>query len=274
MIGTYVRDFGRWTAGSPEQRDAVVRELQAHLEEAQEAGLLEQTLERLGSPREAARAFSEGHLLRPARLRWRVPAAVADLLPLAAVLSAAYWHPDWPGPDLLDLTRFALIGLAVLWWNLMLPLAEWRTGRTPGKAMFGLRVVSDNGTAISLGQAFLRRVPTFIASPLLVVDLPVALYDERHRRAFDRVAGTVVVTDQEDVQAGRRGEIRGLAAHVFVFLLLNLLFIYLYPVGRTVADIHFFWPIVPLLGLSIALAVHAWTVLERNRERGTRSAGT
>jgi hypothetical protein len=162
VIDTYVRDFSRWTAGSPEQRDAVVRELQTHLQEAQEAGLLEQTLERLGSPREAARAFSEGHLVRPARLRCRVPAAVADLLPLAAILFAAYWHPDWPGPDPLVFTRLALIGLAVLWWNLVLPLAEWRTGRTPGKGMFGLRVVSDDSTAISPGQAFLRRVPTFV----------------------------------------------------------------------------------------------------------------
>jgi uncharacterized RDD family membrane protein YckC len=261
VIDTYVRDFGRWTVGSPEHRDAVVRELQAHLQEAQEAGLLEQTLERLGSPREAARVFSEGHPLRPAPLRWRVPAAVADLLPFAGLLFAAYWHPDWPGPDPHVFTRLAFIGLAVLWWNLVLPLAEWRTGRTPGKGMFGLRVVSDDGTAISGGQAFLRRVPTFFAFPLLVVDLPVALYDERHRRAFDRVAGTVVVTDREDEQALQLGRIRGLKAHVLVYVFVNLVFIFLYPVGRTVADVHFFWPIVPLLGWSVGLAVHAWYTL-------------
>jgi uncharacterized RDD family membrane protein YckC len=271
VIDTYVRDFSRWTVGSSEQRDAVVRELQAHLQEAQEAGLLEQTLERLGSPREAARAFSEGHPLRPARLRWRVPAAAADLLPLAALLFAAYWHPDWPGPDLLDFTRIALIGLAVLWWNLVLPLAEWRTGRTPGKGMFGLRVVSDDGTAISPGQAFLRRVPTFFAFPLLVVDLPVALYDERHRRAFDRVAGTVVVTDREDGQAARRGEIRGLKAHVVLYLLANAVFIYLWAIGESF-DVDFFWPIFPLLGWSIGLAVHAWKVF--GRDRGERRGST
>jgi hypothetical protein len=27
VIDTYVRDFGRWTVGSPEHREAVVREL-------------------------------------------------------------------------------------------------------------------------------------------------------------------------------------------------------------------------------------------------------
>jgi uncharacterized RDD family membrane protein YckC len=103
-----------------------------------------------------------------------VPAAVADVLPLGALLFAAYWHPDWPGPDPHVFTRLALIGLAVLWWNLVLPIGEWLTGRTPGKGMFGLRVVSEDGTAISGGQAFLRRVPIFFAFPLLFVDLPVA----------------------------------------------------------------------------------------------------
>jgi uncharacterized RDD family membrane protein YckC len=273
VIDTYVRDFGRWTVGSAEHRDAVVRELQAHLLEAQEAGLLEQTLERLGSPREAARVFSEGHPLRPATLRWRVPAAVADLLPLTALLFAAYWHPDWPGPDLLDVTRFALIGLAVLWWNVVLPITECQTGRTPGKRMFGLRVVSEDGTAVSPGQALLRRVPTFFGFPLLVVDLPVALRDQRHRRAFDRVAGTVVVKDREEDQAPDLWRVRELEAHALVYLFVNLIFIYLYPIGRTVADIHFFWPIVSLLGWSIALAVHAWRVVAGSREKGTGSPG-
>lgn len=153
MIDRYVRDFSRWIAGSPARRVALGRELQAHLAEAQKAGLLEETLERLGSPREAAWAFSEGHPMRPAPLRLRLPAAVVDLMPLGVLLFAAYWHPDWPGPYLYDVTRLVLIGLAILWWSLVLPLAEWRAGRTPGKRMFGLRVVCEDGTAVSRGQA-------------------------------------------------------------------------------------------------------------------------
>ncbi|HEV8681459.1 MAG TPA: hypothetical protein VGS09_01605 [Actinomycetota bacterium] len=36
-------------------------------------------------------------------------------------------------------------------------------------------------------------MPPFVGFPLVAVDWPVALRDERHRRAFDRVAETVVV---------------------------------------------------------------------------------
>ena len=74
--------------------------------------------------------------------------------------------------------------------------------------------------------------PTFFAFPLLVVDLPVALYDERHRRAFDRVAVTVVVTDPEDGQAPHRREIRGLEAHVVLYLFVNAVLIYLWAIGE------------------------------------------
>jgi uncharacterized RDD family membrane protein YckC len=72
-----------------------------------------------------------------------------------------------------------------------------RDGEDPGKRLFGLRVVSEDGTAISAGQAFRRRVPVFVGFPLLVVDAPMAMFDARHRRAFDRVAGTLVVADRE-----------------------------------------------------------------------------
>jgi hypothetical protein len=165
VIDTYVKDFRRWTAGSPEHREALMRELEAHLREAQEAGQLQVALDRFGSPREAARTFSAGHPLQPAPLGRRLAAAAADLLPFGSLLLIGYWHPDWPGtvyPE--DATRMILLGLAVLWWNLVLPLAEARAGRTPGKRLFGLRVVSEDGTAISLGQAIFRRVAPFIVS--------------------------------------------------------------------------------------------------------------
>lgn len=48
-------------------------------------------------------------------------------------------------------TRLVFLGLAVLYWNLVLPVLEWRTGKTLGKRMFRLQVVSDDATAISLG---------------------------------------------------------------------------------------------------------------------------
>lgn len=270
MIHAYVKEFSRWAAGSRAHRDAVVRELEAHLREAEIAGQLEETLERLGSPRQAARAFSEGHPLVPAAFAWRAAAAMADLLPLGVLLSIAYWHPDWPGgDDLLDVTRFVLIGLAVLWWNLVLPIAEGRTGRTPGKAMFGLRVMSDDGTAISRGQAFLRRVTVFFGFPLLLLDLPIALHDQRHRRAFDRVAGTLVVADpHEEPATPRARRNRNLKAHLVTFLFGMVVLVELWGIGTLEPGNRLFWPILPMIGWSLALVVIAWMLRAGSPTKG------
>ena len=92
MIDTYVRDFSRWTAGSPEQRDAVVRELQAHLQEAQEAGLDNGVF--VDADGNVAFNGPEGVAAAEAfpvvELRWAdVCAAVTSIQPAALVLSLA-----------------------------------------------------------------------------------------------------------------------------------------------------------------------------------------
>jgi uncharacterized RDD family membrane protein YckC len=264
VIDTYVKDFSRWTVGSREHRETLMRELEAHLREAEEAGQLEEALEQFGSPRQAARVFSEGHPLQTAPLNRRLAAAASDLLPVGALLLVGYWHPDWPGTYPLDATRLVLIGLAALWWNLVLPLAEAATARTPGKRLFGLRVVSEDGTAISAGQAFRRRVPVFVGFPLLVVDAPMAMFDARHRRAFDRVAGTLVVADREGEPPSPRLRTRRLLLmNLAFYLFVNLGLIVVWGIFTDVLDIRFFWPIVPLLGWGMGLAVYAWNILAR-----------
>jgi uncharacterized RDD family membrane protein YckC len=271
VIDTYVKDFRRWTAGSREHRETLMRELEAHLREAQKAGRLEEALERFGSPREAARAFSAGHPLPPAPLRRRLAAAAADLLPFGSLVLIAYWHPDWPGTYPEDTTRLILLGLAVFWWCLVLPLAEARFGRTPGKRLFGLRVVSEDGTAISLGQAIFRRVAPFIGFPLLVVDLPAALADSRHRRAFDRAAGTLVVAEREEPQVGTRmREWRELGEHLMAYLSVSLVLVLLWALGWPFRD--FFWPVVPIVGWGVGLAAYVWKTLPRARSGGSSQA--
>jgi uncharacterized RDD family membrane protein YckC len=267
VIDTYVKDFSRWTVGSREHRETLMRELEAHLREAQEAGQLEEALERFGSPREAARVFSEGHPLQPAPLSRRLAAAAADLLPVEALLLLGYWQPGWPGSVYpLVTTRLVFIALAILWWNFVLPLSEWLTGSSPGKRLFGLRVVSDDGTALSAGQAFLRRVPVFLAFPLLVVDLPTALVDGRHRRAFDRVAGTLVVADREEEPPSLKlWKRRSLLMNLVLYLFVNLGLIVLWGIVTDVLGLRFFWLIFPLLGWGIGLAVYAWETLARGR---------
>src|SRR4051794_27445322 len=81
-IEDYLAEFERWLVGSPEQLAERRAELAAHLYEAQEAGELNETLVRLGSPRDAAAVFApvtpEAAPLAP-----RMRSAALDLIPLA-----------------------------------------------------------------------------------------------------------------------------------------------------------------------------------------------
>ena len=74
-------------------------------------------------------------------------------------------------------------------------------GRTPGKKISGIRVISRDGEEIIFKQAFLRNV-------LRLVDMFPAYYligilsiynDKLRRRIGDRIADTVVIADREDV---------------------------------------------------------------------------
>lgn len=79
------------------------------------------------------------------------------------------------------------IGLELLW-----------NGQTPGKRLFGLRVVAEDGLRLEPGQVVLRNV-------LRLVDLlpgffgvggVVALLHPEHRRLGDLVAGTIVIRER------------------------------------------------------------------------------
>jgi uncharacterized RDD family membrane protein YckC len=68
-------------------------------------------------------------------------------------------------------------------------------GRTPGKALFGLRVVRADGTPVRLGRATLRSLGYFFSAILLVGFLWI-LADPRRQAWHDKLAGTLVVYDR------------------------------------------------------------------------------
>ncbi len=211
--------------------------------------------------------------VHPAPLGWRLVAALADLLPFGVLLLVGYWHPDAPGGNLLDVTRLVLIGLPTLWWNAALPLMEGAAGRTPGKVLFGLRTVADDGAAISMGQAFLRRVPLFFAFPILAVDAPIGARDEGHRRALDRAAGTLVVADSpERAHWSRFSRGCGVEAHLVTYLFVTATLFMVWEIGSMTRGVRFFWPLFPLAVWAIALAAHAWFALASGGGRRGRAA--
>ena len=67
------------------------------------------------------------------------------------------------------------------------------TGRTPGKMLFGLQVVSDKGAPISFGIAFLRAVGYLISGALLNFGFIWIAFDKRKQGWHDKIAGTVVI---------------------------------------------------------------------------------
>ena len=218
MNENYLKEFERWTAGPPERRAALSAEFAEHLREAEAAGELGSTLSRLGPPRDAAKAFAAGRELKPAPLGRRIFAFLIDcLIPLsvgASVIGIGTYFgsedassqlfewardlaeersPIWGG---LQVLAAFILALAALWWFLGLTVMEWRYGRTPGKGMMGLRVVSEEGIALSFGQAVVRRLTLVFSGPLQLIDWGFALFDERRQRAVEKLAHTMVIRDE------------------------------------------------------------------------------
>lgn len=76
-------------------------------------------------------------------------------------------------------------------------LAEWLTGRTLGKELFGLRVVEDDGSALGLRGSFLRNALRLIDGlGYWSVAVAVILYRGDGKRIGDVVGQTLVVSDK------------------------------------------------------------------------------
>jgi uncharacterized RDD family membrane protein YckC len=86
-----------------------------------------------------------------------------------------------------------LVGL----WGLWLPLPEVVFGRTFGKWACDLRVVNLNGGAITMGQAFLRRMldPVDFFSFFGLVGFIVAKTNPLNQRVGDLIAKTRVIAE-------------------------------------------------------------------------------
>jgi len=77
------------------------------------------------------------------------------------------------------------------------------TGRTPGKMLLGLQVLSADGTPISFGIAFLRAVSYLVSGALFNIGFIWAAFDKKKQGWHDKIAGTVVIIrEQENQSAG------------------------------------------------------------------------
>jgi uncharacterized RDD family membrane protein YckC len=209
VIEDYLREFDSHLVGTEAEKAEWRAELLSHLDRAREAGDLEGAIARFGSPREAAASFRSGRPIVPAGLRRRWEAMVIDHVPLLIVSAVVLAQEIAQGhgvffslpPVLVISDRYPAsqnigVPLALLWSYVGLALLESRSGRTPGKALLGLRAVSADGTAITRKQAFERRW-SILAGPLVVIDWLFARHTERSQRLLDLLAGTMVVDDPQ-----------------------------------------------------------------------------
>ncbi|MBM4271330.1 MAG: RDD family protein [Deltaproteobacteria bacterium] len=67
------------------------------------------------------------------------------------------------------------------------------TGQTPGKIIFGLRVVQATGEKMTLGVGFLRWVGYIVSTAVFFIGFAWIAIDGKKRGWHDRIAGTVVV---------------------------------------------------------------------------------
>lgn len=64
---------------------------------------------------------------------------------------------------------------------------------TPGKAIMGLRVVSEAGERLSLKQAFIRYVGTLLSGIIMGIGYLMNLFTEKKQTLHDIIAQTVVI---------------------------------------------------------------------------------
>ena len=130
----------------------------------------------------------------------RVAAGLADLLILALVgaveLAAGALLLDlrFPPPAFVPLAAFLLLAALVL-----LVLAPFVWGTTPGMALADLRIRAEDGGSPTLAAAFLRFVGFLLTGALAGVPLLVAAFDRRGRTLADLVSRTTI----EPVEARR-----------------------------------------------------------------------
>jgi uncharacterized RDD family membrane protein YckC len=238
-VDHYFKDVRLHLAASSKDKERFISDLRDQANEMLESGMSEAAvLEKLGPPREVAAEFMQFRSLTYANIFQRFFAFFLDaslstmfifpglflvfLVPLGMADPSIFWSFHWDhaivptihinGIELVLLVLGGLMatGIALLYF----PIMEYMFGWTLGKKVMGIRVLSEDGSAITLGAAFVRRLSYYF--DILALDAIFILFTSTKQRAFDRVARTVVVKDGEPNILGTLIFI--VAAMVFVVL--------------------------------------------------------
>ena len=180
------------------RREQIAMELRGHISERVNAGQpLEEVLEHLGDPVVLAESYLSAVPLVAGDCWSRATARLIDFgLPvvLMAPVASLIWFaspPQWV-PVLLFIYLF-VGGTTIAVYPMV---AEAKYGKTVGKHLRGLRVVTESGTRISTGQAIVRNLPWLLE--VWWIDALFALFTDKRQRAFELLSKTRVVRSPRD----------------------------------------------------------------------------
>lgn len=146
-------------------------------------------------------------LVTPERITFEYPLAgpfrrslayLLDFVACVALLMAAAFAAEWIAFGDEAGSGLVLVAFFVLQWGYAAVCEAVFNGRTPGKKVLRLRVVSAQGTPITAAQAFLRNLTWTIEGILpfaLMPALASTALTRRFQRLGDLAAGTMVVVE-------------------------------------------------------------------------------
>jgi uncharacterized RDD family membrane protein YckC len=189
----YIRNVLSAMPAATPRRAQIAAELRGHIAERLESGQpLETILRGLGAPAQLAASYLSEVPLVSAGLGSRAAAKLVDAcLPLTVTIpiAVAGWLV-WGNAFFPFALAAALAGAWLVFW-IYTVVAEWQSGQTIGKRVFGMIVVREDGARISGGQAVVRQLP--VLCQFYWIDVFFALFTERRQRAFELLSKTRVV---------------------------------------------------------------------------------
>lgn len=141
---------------------------------------------------------------RPAPLWRRTLAGLFDALPVilsSAWIAYRYEHPL--NEEAVRLMVYLPMYIGSLVYIGHVTAMELAFGRSVGKFIFGLKVVSEDGTPVTVGQVIVRNVIRLLEWPLLL-PLFLPLFTPHRQRVGDLASKTLVVLkDQQPVEPSK-----------------------------------------------------------------------
>ena len=190
----YVNTVLDMMPGTMPSRAQVAAELRSHIAERLAHGHpLDDVLRQLGDPAKLADSYLSAEPLVSAPFGSRVLAKVVDAIAVLVVMCPTAWLLSRLAPTGFEPVAFIFIGVVgtSIVFGLYTMALEYRHGQTIGKRLQRIRVVSESGARISIGQAIVRQLPMFLQ--VFWIDAMFALFTDKSQRAFEMLSKTRVV---------------------------------------------------------------------------------